>query len=306
MKYPLMITIPHSHSLTLLALIILCALITPCCGPEKTAQPTPQLNNALDLGQDWDRSQATPQRANAPNHQSNAASQAQWTIVLGTFTGDDHAQQARIIHQQITAALPQLRAAEVRSTERGSMLIFGRYPAADDTRAKSDLEQIKETTFNDLPVFARAFLSPLPRQQTTTARTSSPFDLMRVREQYPNVHPLYTLQVALWSDFDSGAMSLPEVRRRAEEYAQQLRQQGFDAYVYHDDVAKHSLVTVGLFNRTAVDASTGEFSPEVRNLMRRFPHHLVNGEELHEPISRHRPSDGTRPQRTFLVIVPRS
>lgn len=295
------------------------------CGPEKTTQSNSMRDAGtsstanLDLGEDWEGDRASTRtpariparagtRGGAASQQQTAQSErGQWTIVLGTFSGDDHAQQARLVQQQVTAAVPEVRGAQVHSTERGSMLIVGSYAAADDPRAVADLARIKEANFNNMPVFARAFLTPMPRARTASAAPASrsEYDLMKAREVYPDVHPLYTLQVAVWSDFDSGAISAAEIRRQAEAHAQRLRSQGHEAYVHHDDAARQSLVTVGLFNRTALDSSTGEYSDEVRLLMRRFPHHLVNGEELQEPIDRRRPDRGTRPQRTFLVIVPR-
>ena len=75
--------------------------------------------------------------------------------------------------------------------------------------------------------------------------------------------------------------------------------------MHHDDDLRLSMVTVGLFDHTAVDAESGLFAPEVDALLRKFPAHLVNGEPLRELLDRRRPGLGTRVQAPRLVLVPR-
>ena len=287
---------------------VLLAITLVSCGPSKTTQHSSMRDGSssaqapLDLGEDWDA------RAGSSSASRTATSSraGRWTIVLGTFAGDHHAQEARVAHQQVTAAVPEVREARVHSTDRGSMLIYGSYAGADDPRAKADLETIKQATLNDAPVFARAFLTPMPRSRAARAESqpASVYDLIKARELYPHEDRLYTVQVAIWGDFESGSLSIDEIRSSAEAYAQQLRAQGHEAYVYHDDRAKQSHVTVGLFGSMAVNSTTGEFSPAVRALLRKFPAHLVNGELLQEPIDPRRPSRGTRVQQPMLVVVP--
>ncbi len=96
-----------------------------------------------------------------------------------------------------------------------------------------------------------------------------------------------------------------EIREHAESYTRKLRAQGFEAYFHHDDDRRLSMITVGLFDQTAIDAQSGLLSPPVEHLMRRFPQHLVNGEPLSEPVDRLRPRRGTRIQKPLLVLVPR-
>lgn len=296
------------------AMILACAawaLGLAGCGPERNSTQSEMrstgsaTSSSLDLGDDWDR--RGNQTSGRAGGQQGQVERNQWTIVLGTFSGADHAEQARLVHREIEANVPEVRGSRVHSTERGSMLIYGSYTAVDDPRAVADLSRIKESTFNNLPVFARAFLTPLPSARATSTRPSatSQFDLMRARELYPDANLLYTLQVAIWGDFDSGRLSIDEIRRQAENYAQRLRTEGHEAYVHHDDRTKQSLVTVGIFTRSSLNPNTGEFGPDIRAVMRRFPAHLVNGEELLEPIDRRRPDRGTRAQQPFLVIVPR-
>lgn len=288
------------------------------CGPNSNSTQSTSVRDAgasldeasMDLGEDWERpgSGDRGQRSANGRAASNAPSQqGRWSIVLGTFAGDNHLQEARAVHHQVTGSISELASARVHSTERGSMLVYGRYESHDDPRASKDLERIKQVTVNDMPIFGRAFLTPLPASRTERSNqsSSSQYDLMSVRERYPDMHPLYTLQVAIWGDFDSDSLTLEQIRRNAEADVQRLRADGHEAYVFHDEQQQQSMVMIGLFNRNAINSKTGEFSPELRQLMRQFPAHMVNGEELLEPIDRRRPNRGTRVQRPSLVIVPR-
>jgi hypothetical protein len=65
------------------------------------------------------------------------------------------------------------------------------------------------------------------------------------------------------------------------------------------------MVTVGLFDKTALDPQSGLYSYEVEQLLRRFPEHLVNGEPLMEPLDFKHPQLGTRLQKPRLVLVPK-
>ncbi len=142
-----------------------------------------------------------------------------------------------------------------------------------------------------------------------TLRTSPtrlhPFALMSARHRHPKVDPLYTLEVAIWSDFESGKLSLDEIHRQAESYAKKLRVDGYEAYFHHDDDKRLSTVTVGLFDRTALDARTGLYGHAVEGVLQRFPARLVNGETLREPIDGRNPTRGTRVQQPRLVHVPK-
>jgi len=321
---------------------VLIAMLLPACDDGRTAQRS-NLNNSRpasqerlsrpdnhqaaregDFGEDWDAQARAEESGNRSQRsirsirrigQAETGDQAStgaaasrpieepfWTIVLGTFSGGNHEQAARTMISELQRIAPELiEKVRPHTTRRGSMVIFGRYPDADEPSARRDLQRIKEIRYRERPIFAKAFLSRItPR----TGDASNPHALMSVRKTYPDVDPLYTLQIAAWGDFDSGTMTMDEVRRKAENHVRRLRSQGHEAYFHHDPGQKLSIITVGLFDRTAIDAETGERSPELRMLLRQFPAHLVNGEELQEPIDRHRPERGTRVQQPHLVLVP--
>ena len=64
-----------------------------------------------------------------------------------------------------------------------------------------------------------------------------------------------------------------------------------------------SVVTVGVFDHRAYDSRSTLFSPEVEQLRREFPQHMINGEKAMVEM---RPGDETSrvPQTCRLVSVP--
>jgi len=129
--------------------------------------------------------------------------------------------------------------------------------------------------------------------------------LISVRENYPNVRVLYTIEVAVWGDFGGGVLKDNERRRLAHDYAQALRQDGHQAWFDHNERKKLSTVTVGIFDHTAIDSDSGIHSDAVERVLRQFPARLVNGELLMEPVSPGDPGAGTRVQKPRMVEVPK-
>ena len=226
-----------------------------------------------------------------------------WTLVLQTFSQTGHRQHAATMVQELRTAVPQLAGARVHTTSSGSMVIYGNYESAQDPAAQRDKEAIKKITIRDRQAFPRAMLTRIRLQPPPGAM--HPYELMSVRQRHPNVNPLYTLQVAVWGDFESGKLTLAQIHQKAEAYATELRVQSFDAYFHHDDDQRLSVVTIGVFDRRAIDPQTGFFSPEVEALIHRFPVHLVNGEPLMEIKNRRDPRRSRQPQTPRLVEVPK-
>lgn len=296
----------HKTALGGLAAAIWAFGAVSCGGPRAGSDadsPSPlAADTAQDWGLDWDRSAGpAADRAgrSAGSHRSTV-----WTIVLATFPAGGQPQvAAQNMVSQLATLAPQLTDVWVHNTDKGSMVVYGRYDGPQTKRAQADLELVKGITYRDSPMFGRAMLTRV--SVGPDADRLNPMALVSVRTRYPNVDPLYTIEVAMWSDFGSGKLTLEQIHRSAEDYARQLRAKGFDAYFFHDDDSRISTVTVGLFNRTAIDHRSGLYSAEVDAVMRRFPAHLVNGEELLEPIDGHNPARGTRVQQPMLVNVPK-
>ncbi len=116
---------------------------------------------------------------------------------------------------------------------------------------------------------------------------------------------LFTLDVAVWITPDEQPEEYARLKQEAEAYCRQLRGQGFEAYFHHNERARISSVTVGVFGANAVDVQTGIYSDEVMDLVRQFPVRLTNNQPLQVPIDRLHPSRGTRTQAPALVEVPK-
>ncbi|MCA9285432.1 MAG: hypothetical protein KDA22_09470 [Phycisphaerales bacterium] len=223
-----------------------------------------------------------------------------WSIVLGTFTGPDHVQTATVTRDRLAQRMPEFRDAYVRSNAHGSAVLWGRFSGPEDPNAKRELDRIQGLVFQNARPFARAMLT---RFETTASAPSGPNDLRNLRRQYPKVDPLYTLQVAVWADFD-GTVALDSIRRSAETFAMQLRSQGYPAYYHHDDDLKMSVVTIGAFDHTAYDPKSTLFSPELEALFRKFPKHLVNGQPMMLKTNPRDPNSTEYPQPCTLMLVP--
>lgn len=292
--------------------------------PELQADPTakrePAGLNDLDLGQDWsDQSRrsadASAQRPAASGADSlprrpgsvvtsdaEVAPTSVWMVVLNTFTGDNYIQAAQNMARDVRTMDPIFQNAWVHDTGRGAVVGVGKFDSVEDAAAQDTLKRVRSVQISGRQVFPRAMLSRVsvgPR-----GGKLKPYDLMNARIQYPKLHPLYTLDVAVWLADDAGSISYEQCRKRAEAYAQQLRAQGYEAYFHHDDDKRLSTVTVGLFDHRAVDPQSGLFSTEVESLRDHFPARLMNGEPLNVPKVDKRPDLGTEVQRPFLVLVP--
>ena len=270
----------------------------PASGPGSSGNDLAAPAAPDDWGADWDRT--NDRRAAA----GTAGDGTVWTIVLATFPSKTGAMAAADrMAEQLGTLAPDLSDVWVHSTRGGAMVLSGHYDSAGSPAAQADLRRIKRTLIGEQPAFAQAMLTRV-RLRTMTARLD-PYALMSVRLRYPNRTPLYTLEVGIWSDFESGELSLDEIHLKAEAQTRQLRSQGFEAYFYHDDDKRMSSVTVGVFDHNAIDSRSGLFSPALQQLMDRFPAHLVNGEELLEPIDGRDVRRGTRVQKPTPVLIPK-
>jgi hypothetical protein len=228
----------------------------------------------------------------------------EFAIVIATFTGVGHDINANKTLSTLAMQYPSLAPLfKARERSRGSVITYGGYSGYDDPKAKKDIKMLRSIPSRQgTPQFGQVMLSkfksPKGREEL------HPHNLWTVRREYPTVVPIYTLEVAIWGDFDSG--QLPKAKRRsaAESYTSDLRRKGFDAYFYHNDDTSLSSVTVGLFSYRAVDPETGFYSLEVEAMLSRFPNRLVNGEPLLQYFNPQDPSQGSYAQKPCLVEVP--
>jgi len=186
-------------------------------------------------------------------------------------------------------------------------VIYGNYTGREDEAAKRDQEWLKAIKFQDRSVFNRVILTRLDLRLAQAQLHAH--DLLSARRANPDTDPLYTLDVAIWmanpeAKSAKERLTYEQVKQKAESYTAEVRRRGDEAYFYHDDVNQWSVVTVGLFDRRAIDSRSGLYSAEVDALIRRFPVRLANGEPLMEFKNRLLPKQGTRPVMPKLVLVP--
>ncbi len=228
----------------------------------------------------------------------------QYAIAVATFTGAGHERDAQKVLSELKIQHPAVgRKLMVRKRSRGSALTYGQYSGYNDPIAKSDLVMLRSmATSQGRALFSQLLLTKF--RPVHPKEALHPHDLWTIRREYPTTVPIYTLEVAVWGDFDSG--QLPRVKRRsaAEQYASELRSKGYEAFFYHNDDSELSSVTVGLFSYKAIDAETGFYSSEVESMLARFPQRLTNGQpvlEYHDPSNHAR---GTKVQAPCLAEVP--
>lgn len=274
----------------------------PSGQPSPAAKPTAQPASASeDLApQPIDQDAPRTARSSTTSDLDPDGDGEAWGIVLQTFSQDDHAARAQSALKSIRSRWPQLEGAYVRQVGGGSAVLIGTFSGPTDPRAKQQLEQAKQIVDGRARPFALAMLTRFEADPGTMGQ----FDLRRARERFPNQNPLYSVQVAVWSDLGSGELSLAEVKQRAEAYCKQLRTRGIEAYVFHDGGTKTSSVCVGVFGKDAYDPRSTLYSAEVEAVLRRFPKHLVNGEPLMLPYDKSDPSK-LRAQPPTLVEVPK-
>lgn len=241
-------------------------------------------------------------KASAPDAPISDSARGRWSVMLATFTQEDHAPRANAFRIELVREYPELARAEVRRVGKGSAIVIGRFDAPADKSAQAELKRVKSIERKDRKPFAAAMLVRTATDDSSAIR--KPRDIRNLRARYPKVRPLFSLQVAAWSTFGEKGVAYTDMRAAAERYCAELVAKGNDAWFHHDDDSETSIVTVGFFDKRAYDAKSTLFSPEVEDLMRQFPAHLVNGEPLLIPIDPSNPKSRTKPQPCRLVEVP--
>lgn len=259
-----------------------------------------------EMNEDFRPVQVGTPSATAPARGAPAQAEAQqggnWSILLMSFTEEDHRAMAEAAHRAMVQRFPLVQQAFVRTNSRGSMVLLGRFTGPSDPAAQAELRKLKEFGQGGQRPFAKAMLV---RTGASPPRGPiGPYDLRTVRREYPN-GTLYTLQVAAWASLGSRELTMEQITRSAEAHARQLRGQGYLAFYHHDYDTETSTVTVGVFGPDAYDSRSTLFSPDVEDAMRSFPKSLLNGEEVLIPADPKRPGSKPVPQSSRLVEIPR-
>jgi len=225
-----------------------------------------------------------------------------WSVILATFSTADHAAKANAFRSQLVSEYPELREATVRRVGKGSAIVIGRFDAPEDKGAQGELKRVKAIERNGQKPFAGALL--LRTASDALAGPPKPHDLRSLRAQFPNVRPLFTLQVAAWVTLGAKDLDYADMREAAEKYCAELRAKGHESWFLHDEDTETSIVTVGHFDRRAYDPKSTLFAPEVEDMMRVFPANQVNGEPVLLLVDPRNPKGKTKPQPCRLVEVP--
>lgn len=255
--------------------------------------------NAQDLASDQASAGGKSTDSSTPTKSATEDGDKRWGVILLTFSGEDHKELADAACLQLRRRYSILADAFVREKSNGSIVLIGKFSGPDDPAAKPLVKSVQALTDGDQRPFARSFLT---RVDAARQGPMGAFDLRRARLENPGVRTIYSVEVAVWSDFGSNEISLEQIRSKAEGYAKQLRAQGLPAFYNHDDDRRMSIVTIGLFGADAYDAKSTLYSDEVQAIKDRFPKLMVNGEELLKPIRKG--SQETVAEKSLLVEVP--
>jgi hypothetical protein len=248
------------------------------------------------------QAQATAAAARAAARTDVDGNQTGWSVLLASVTGAEHQANANAIREEVIRRYPQLNDAYVSTTQRGSVVLVGHFTGPQDPAAQAELKVVKEINEGNMRAFPRAMLTRMGAG--AEAGPPGPNDLRIVRRTRPNA-TLYSLQVAVWSAFGTDELKMSDIKRSAETLCRQLRAEGNEAYYFHDFDTKTSIVTVGVFGADAYDSKSTLYAPAVEAVMKKFPKHLVNGEELLMPVDMRDPTGKTMPQSPRLVEIPK-
>lgn len=226
---------------------------------------------------------------------------AWWSVTVATVPSGrvDH---AKSILQTVRDA--GLTGAYIAVRDERPVVAFGRYADPADADAQAGLRAVRQTMIGDMSPFASAMLAP-PVQIRTGSGTDEA-NLRTVRERFGKSRAAYTLQIGVYGRGDLGKPTAEELalfQREAEKAVRQLRAQGDEAFYYHGP--NMSMLTVGILSETDHDGSTQPpiESMRLRELRRKFPNNLLNGEGIRETV---RTETGTaqRLQASRLVAIP--
>ncbi len=203
-----------------------------------------------------------------------------WVIAICLYTGDEHAEVARIAceHVQREGGLP---GAFTQPRGKGTLVAYGRFDGPEDPRAQAELKRLHEMKVKDETPYALVWLAPPPVSSKVKIGSMPQFELRQAKAYYGD-HALYTLQVGVYGrrDLDKPTeKDLADARKAAEAAVVELRQAGEEAFYYHGPTM--STVTVGVFDESDFDPQVPSYqSTRLREAKRLHPYNLYNGQAI--------------------------
>lgn len=202
------------------------------------------------------------------------------TIVLVEYQGPEAGSSATRLLKELTAQ--GLADAYVVEGDNYASVCVGRYDSWKDPAADAMLKRVRpiRDAQGQFP-FAGVLLMPVPEP-----RPASEWPLEKA-------NGLFTLHVASWES--------PGRMAAAQQYAEDLRSRGYEAYVYHGprlSMTTIGALGIGIFDDPSKVGRPGEkpkiTDPKVLDLIKKFPRMRLEGQEA--PAEAHVP--------TQLVKVP--
>lgn len=200
-----------------------------------------------------------------------------WVIAICLYTGDDHAQTARIACEAVRKE-GQLPGAFTQARGKGTLVAVGSYTGPEDPKAKADLDRLHALEINGNKPYSLVWLAPPPTTSKVKIGARPEYELGMARASHGD-SALYTLQVGVYGrrDLDKPTeKDLADARKAAEAAAVKLRQEGEEAYYHHGKTM--STVCVGVFDETDFDPQVPSYqSTRLREAKRLHPYNLYNG-----------------------------
>jgi len=285
-----------------LGLLLTCwagVLVAPMSGcADKSQESSKELESLKgEAAGVFDTKRSRERRAQA--RESETSQGGAWTITLGTIPAGPTGQ---VEAMGTLSRARELGLGSAKLERRGdrSMLMYGSYTGPDDPAAAQDLARIRAITADGIRPFGSAVLTP--PMTGSLAGAIPEYDLGTAYRRFGK-RALYTLQVAVYQKEGDEAVTdeeLDEIRTAAEKAAIDMRRTGEEAFYYHGP--RRSTVTVGLLGEE--DAARGGVvrdSPKVRELQKRHPLNLVNGQGVRTRV---KGQADFELQRSFLVAIP--
>ncbi len=233
----------------------------------------------------------------------SASARNAWSIVLVTFRGQNHAQNAAKGLWKVQNEASLSDAYTQKRSEQSTIIAFGQFADPSSPEAQSALARVKNTLVNNARPFASAFLAP--PSLTLAKQTLDRYDLRNAKKLHGakdntrlEYRALYTLQVGVYTRLDRNPtpQEIAEFRKIAENAAAILRQEGELAFFYHG-ITK-SMVTVGIFGTDDFDPQNlNQQSPALTATRNRFPYNLLNGKAYRNNLT-------GKLQQSGLVNIP--
>ncbi|MDG2093785.1 MAG: hypothetical protein P8J89_00745 [Phycisphaerales bacterium] len=269
-------------------------------------------SDEVDFGEDWDAVEGLLSSGGSGTKEEvmrqavvlgTKPTAPRYGISVATFTSEAHRAQGNEYIRKLGLLLPGIsEELSLHSESDQSMVLYGDFEGWDDPNVRDATTKLRNVRIQGRKIFETPILTEVvpPRDPATI----DPIELLSLRLKYPEARTLYTVEVAVWGDFESGDLSSERRRQISEDYARSLRTAGHQAWFHHDEIKQMSTVTIGVFDHRAVDAESGIRSPGVERVVDTFPMRLVNGQPLMIPVIRGDLGSGTRPQKPMLVEVP--